>query len=65
MSERYSCPYLRRALKSLMGVLLSTSFTFILERDLSRWRLGWNIKLLSIAYGVCNLHNFLVGMLSS
>ncbi|KAL2584168.1 hypothetical protein AAZV13_14G114300 [Glycine max] len=35
---------------SLMGALLSISFAFCVERDLSQWRLGWNVTLLIVAY---------------
>ncbi|KAF1882361.1 hypothetical protein Lal_00039008 [Lupinus albus] len=50
MSERYTCPYSSTALMSLMGALLSITFTFLLERDLSQWRLGWNVRLIAVAY---------------
>lgn len=55
MSERYPCPYSSTALMSLMGALLSVSYAFCVERDLSEWRLGWNIRLLTVAYAVCML----------
>ena len=53
MSERYPHPYSSTALMSLMGALLSVSYAFCVERDLSQWRLGWNIRLLTVAYAVC------------
>ena len=52
MSERYPCPYSSTALMSLMGAVLSISFAFCVERDLSQWRLDWNVRLLTVAYAV-------------
>lgn len=55
MSERYPSPYSSTALMSLMGGLISIVFAFCLERDLSQWKLGWNIRLITVAYAVCDL----------
>jgi len=58
MSERYPSPYSSTALMSLMGALLSVSYAFCVERDLTQWRLGWNIRLFTVAYAVCMLPSF-------
>lgn len=50
LSERYPYPYSSTALVTLMGALLSLSFAFCVERDLSEWRLGWNVRLFTVAY---------------
>ncbi|RDX58347.1 WAT1-related protein, partial [Mucuna pruriens] len=50
MSERYPNHYSNTALMSLWGSLLSIVFALCLERDSTQWRLGWNVKLLTVAY---------------
>ncbi|XP_027919618.1 WAT1-related protein At1g68170-like [Vigna unguiculata] len=50
LTERYPYPYSSTALVTLMGALLSLSFAFCVERDLSEWRLGWNVRLFTVAY---------------
>lgn len=58
MSERYPSHYSSTALMSLSGSLLSIVYALCLERDWSQWRLGWNVRLLTVAYSVCyNLLN--------
>ncbi|XP_004288677.1 PREDICTED: WAT1-related protein At1g25270-like [Fragaria vesca subsp. vesca] len=50
MSKRYPCPYSSTALLSVMGSIQSVIFAVCVERDWSRWKLGWNIKLFTAAY---------------
>nr|KYP63129.1 Auxin-induced protein 5NG4 [Cajanus cajan] len=50
--SKVPCPYSSTALMSLMGALLSISFAFCVERDFSQWRLGCNVRLLTVAYAV-------------
>ncbi|XP_027338630.1 WAT1-related protein At1g68170-like [Abrus precatorius] len=64
MSERYPCPYSSTALMSLMGALLSISFAFCLDRDLSQWRLGWNVRLLTVAYAGIVVSGVMVAVIS-
>ena len=55
MSERYPCPYSSTALMSIMASIQILVFSVCTERDLSQWKLGWNIKLLTVAYAVPQL----------
>ncbi|KAL3538591.1 hypothetical protein ACH5RR_001957 [Cinchona calisaya] len=50
MSERYPCPYSSTALIALMGSFQAVVFALFAERDRSQWKLGWDIRLLSVAY---------------
>lgn len=53
MSEIYPTIYSSTALMSLWGSLISVVFALCFERDWSQWKLGWNIRLLTVAYAVC------------
>ncbi|KAG6702303.1 hypothetical protein I3842_07G027500 [Carya illinoinensis] len=44
MSERYSCHY------STATLMCSTVFALCMESDWSQWKLGWNIRLLTVSY---------------
>ncbi|KAK6916110.1 EamA domain, partial [Dillenia turbinata] len=50
ISERYPCPYSSTALMSVMGSIQSITYAIWMERDRSQWKLGWNIRLLTVAY---------------
>ncbi|XP_062030709.1 WAT1-related protein At1g25270-like [Rosa rugosa] len=50
MGERYPCYYSSTALMSLMGSIQSVGFALCMERDWNQWKLGWNIRLLAVAY---------------
>ncbi|KAF7803673.1 WAT1-related protein [Senna tora] len=50
VSEKYPCHYSSTALMNVMASVLSVAFAFCVDRDWSEWRLGWNIKLLTVAY---------------
>ncbi|XP_039686136.1 WAT1-related protein At1g68170 isoform X2 [Medicago truncatula] len=50
MNERYPTHYSSTTLMSFWASLLSTMFALCFDRDLSQWRLGWNIRLLIVAY---------------
>jgi len=52
MSKEYPCHYSSTALMSTAGAIQATAFGFCFERDLSQWKLGWNIRLLAVAYSV-------------
>ncbi|MED6198370.1 hypothetical protein PIB30_065712 [Stylosanthes scabra] len=51
MSRAYPYPYSITSLMCAMAALLSTLFTFCIDsKDLSLWKLGWNVRLLTVAY---------------
>ncbi|XP_054803936.1 WAT1-related protein At1g68170-like [Prosopis cineraria] len=50
MSKSYPYYYSSTALMSSMAALFSTAFAFCFESDLTQWKLGWNIRLLTTAY---------------
>ncbi|XP_054800252.1 WAT1-related protein At1g68170-like isoform X2 [Prosopis cineraria] len=50
MSERYPCPYTSTTLMSLSASVFSSAFALCTERDWTLWKLGWNIRLLTVAY---------------
>ncbi|CAL8997957.1 unnamed protein product [Prunus brigantina] len=51
MGATYPCYYSSSALMSAMGSIQAVGFALIKERDWSQWKLGWNIRLLTVAYG--------------
>ncbi|KAH1072461.1 hypothetical protein J1N35_024789 [Gossypium stocksii] len=50
MSKNYPCPYSSTALMCIMGAMQSVGYALCLERDWSQWKLGFNIRLLTVAY---------------
>ncbi|XP_058752236.1 WAT1-related protein At1g25270-like [Vicia villosa] len=50
MSEKYPTHYSSTALMSFWASLLSIVFALCFEREFSEWKLGWNIRLLTVAY---------------
>ncbi|OVA16861.1 Drug/metabolite transporter [Macleaya cordata] len=50
MGEKYPCYYSSTALMCLMGSIQSVGFALCTERDWTQWKLGWNIRLLAVAY---------------
>ncbi|KAL3635292.1 hypothetical protein CASFOL_019839 [Castilleja foliolosa] len=52
MSENYPCPYSSTALISTIGSVQAVGFALSTERDWSQWKLGWVIRLLTVAYMV-------------
>jgi hypothetical protein len=52
MSEKYPCQFSSTALMCVMGAIQAVVFTLCMERDWSQWRLGWNIRLLTVSYTV-------------
>lgn len=55
MSEQYPCHYSTTALVSLMAAIESVVFAFFREKDWNQWKLGFNIRLLTVAYAVCSI----------
>ncbi|GLT56368.1 hypothetical protein SLA2020_294120 [Shorea laevis] len=50
MSEKYPCHYTSTALMCVMGAIQSLAYALCTEKDWSQWRLGWNVRLLTVAY---------------
>lgn len=50
MSAAYPCYYSSTALITIMGSFQAVSFALCVERDWSQWKLGWNLKLLTVVY---------------
>ncbi|EYU35419.1 hypothetical protein MIMGU_mgv1a008496mg [Erythranthe guttata] len=50
MSEEYPCHYSSTALISVMGSFQAVVFALFTEKDFSQWKLGWNLRLLTVAY---------------
>ncbi|XP_059448552.1 WAT1-related protein At1g68170-like [Corylus avellana] len=50
MSEKYPCQFSSTALMCVMGAIQAVVFALCMERDWSQWRLGWNIRLLTVSY---------------
>ncbi|KAF5454150.1 hypothetical protein F2P56_023834 [Juglans regia] len=50
MSERYPCHYSSAALMCVMGAIQSAVYALCTESDWSQWKLGWNIRLLTVSY---------------
>ncbi|GAB4829822.1 hypothetical protein Ancab_019474, partial [Ancistrocladus abbreviatus] len=49
MVEKYP-PYSSTALMTVMGSIQAITFALCIERDWKQWKLGWNIRLLSVSY---------------
>ncbi|KAL1336297.1 hypothetical protein HN51_030684 [Arachis hypogaea] len=64
MSERYPSYYSSTALMSLWAAILSTAFALSVENDWSQWRLGWNIRLLTVAYSGMVVSGMMVAVIS-
>ncbi|KAL4302193.1 hypothetical protein GQ457_10G023460 [Hibiscus cannabinus] len=50
MSEKYPCYYSSTALTCLFGAVQSVVYALCVERDTSQWKLGWDIRFLTVAY---------------
>ncbi|XP_028792326.1 WAT1-related protein At1g68170-like [Neltuma alba] len=50
MSKRYPCHYSSTTLMSFAASVFSIGFALCSERDWNQWKLGWNIRLLTVAY---------------
>ncbi|KAI9110262.1 hypothetical protein K1719_018704 [Acacia pycnantha] len=50
MSEKFPWAYTSAALMSVMAAIQSVIFALFVERDWSRWKLGWNTFLLTAIY---------------
>ena len=52
MSKAYPCHYSSTALMAMMGSVQATVFALCSQRDWEEWKLGWNIRLLTVSYSV-------------
>ncbi|KAL8143150.1 hypothetical protein V2J09_016182 [Rumex salicifolius] len=50
MSLRYPSYYSSTALMSLMGAVQAIMFALIVDHNWEHWKLGWNIRLVTVAY---------------
>ncbi|KAK8613748.1 hypothetical protein V6N13_101505 [Hibiscus sabdariffa] len=50
MSVRFPYLYSSTALMCIMGAIQGAVFALCTVRDWSQWRLGWNVRLLAVAY---------------
>ncbi|XP_030475725.1 WAT1-related protein At1g68170-like [Syzygium oleosum] len=50
MSEGFPCQYTSTALMTFMGSIQAVVYALCRERDWSQWKLGWNIRLLTVSY---------------
>ncbi|XP_057431623.1 WAT1-related protein At1g68170-like [Lotus japonicus] len=64
MTERYDGHYTSTALMSFWASVLSFVFALFIERDWSQWRLGWNIRLLTVAYAGIVISGLVVVVIS-
>ena len=52
MTEKYPCHYSCTALISMMGAIQTVVYALCSEKDRTQWKLGWNIRLLTVAFSV-------------
>lgn len=52
ISKHFGGPYWNATLMNMMGSIVAVIVALCWKRDLKEWRLGWNIRLLTIAYAV-------------
>ncbi|KAL8155969.1 WAT1-related protein At1g25270-like isoform X2 [Apium graveolens] len=50
IAENYPCPYSSSALMITMTSIQCTLYSLCMQRDWSQWKLGWNIRLLTVTY---------------
>lgn len=50
IAEHYPCPYSSSALMITMTAIQCTLYSLCMQRDWSQWKLGWNIRLLTVSY---------------
>ncbi|CAN8291357.1 unnamed protein product [Cochlearia groenlandica] len=50
MSETLPCHYASTGLMSVMAFFQSTIYALCVDRDWSQWKLGWDIRLWTVAY---------------
>lgn len=56
MMRNYPCPYSSTAIMITFGAIQATVFALCMEKDWSQWKLGWDIRLLTVSYTVYILY---------
>ncbi|KAH9686087.1 WAT1-related protein [Citrus sinensis] len=64
MSEEYPCQFSSTALMCVMGAIPAVVFALCMEKDWSQWKLGWNIRLLTVAYSGIVASGLMVTLIS-
>lgn len=50
MMRNYPCPYSSTAMMTTFGAIQAIGYALCTEKDWSQWRLGWDIRLLTVSY---------------
>ncbi|CAL5379673.1 unnamed protein product [Camellia sinensis] len=50
MIQDYPCVYSSTALTMTMAAIQAIGFALCMDRDWSKWKLGWNLRLLTVSY---------------
>ncbi|THF99024.1 hypothetical protein TEA_024283 [Camellia sinensis var. sinensis] len=50
MIQDYPCVYSSTALMMTMAAIQAIGFALCMDRDWSKWKLGWNLRLLTVSY---------------
>ncbi|KAH7575651.1 hypothetical protein JRO89_XS02G0179600 [Xanthoceras sorbifolium] len=64
MSEKYPCQYSSTALMCLMGSIQASVYALCMEKDRDQWKLGWNIRLSTVAYSGIVASGLMVTLIS-
>ncbi|CAN8238791.1 unnamed protein product [Cochlearia groenlandica] len=62
ISKRFGGPYWNATLMNMMGSLVAGLIALCGNRDLKKWRLGWNIRLLTIAYAAIVISGMVIAV---
>ncbi|KAL7235990.1 hypothetical protein ACSBR1_019299 [Camellia fascicularis] len=50
MIQDYPCVYSSTALMTTMAAIQAIGYALCIDRDWSKWKLGWNLRLLTVSY---------------
>ncbi|KAI8027109.1 WAT1-related protein [Camellia lanceoleosa] len=50
MIQDYPCVYSSTALTTTMAAIQAIGYALCIDRDWSKWKLGWNLRLLTVSY---------------
>ncbi|RVW85746.1 WAT1-related protein [Vitis vinifera] len=64
MGERYPCQYSSTALMCASATVQAIVYATCMERNWSTWKLGWNIRLLTVAYTGFLASGFMVTLIT-
>ncbi|CAA0323129.1 unnamed protein product [Arabidopsis thaliana] len=62
ISKQFGGPYWNATLMNMMGGVVAMLVALCWEHDLDEWRLGWNIRLLTIAYAAILISGMVVAV---